>query len=123
MKKFTRRKNFYWCAFTSNNQEEVTLQNVEDKKRNMVGHHRAINFENANTIEFRIFRGTLKFETLMASIELVNNICLYVNELEDETELEFTTFEDIVNYKPSQYLKQYCIERKIIRGGGDSKCA
>ena len=42
------------------------------------GRYCALNLTNSSTVEFRIFKGTLKFETLMASLELVDATCRFV---------------------------------------------
>ncbi|WP_243417115.1 amidoligase family protein [Pseudoflavonifractor phocaeensis] len=39
------------------------------------GRYACINLQNADTVEFRIFRGTLKPNTIFASLELVDCIC------------------------------------------------
>ena len=44
--------------------------------------------QNYNTIEFRIFRGTLKYETFVATLELVHEIC---NRAIESTDREFET--------------------------------
>lgn len=41
------------------------------------GRYMTVNLTNRKTIEFRIFNGTLKLETLMATLQLVSNICKY----------------------------------------------
>lgn len=38
----------------------------------------AVNFLNPKTVEFRMFRGTLKFKTLMATLEIVDGLCRWV---------------------------------------------
>ena len=43
-----------------------------------------VNISNANTIEFRMFRGTLKYNTLIATLELVDKICEYAIRHSDE---------------------------------------
>lgn len=35
----------------------------------------AVNFRNADTVEFRLFRGTLRYKTLMATLEIVDGLC------------------------------------------------
>lgn len=40
--------------------------------------HSALNFRNANTVEFRMFRGTLKYETLMATLAIVDGVCRWI---------------------------------------------
>lgn len=34
-----------------------------------------MNITNADTVEIRLFRGTLKFNSFMATLELVDSIC------------------------------------------------
>jgi hypothetical protein len=43
------------------------------------GRYLAVNIENDNTIEIRIFKGTLKVSTIMASIQLVDFLARYVH--------------------------------------------
>ena len=38
----------------------------------------AINFQPERTVEFRLFRGTLKYDTLMATLQIVDGICRWV---------------------------------------------
>jgi len=38
-------------------------------------HYYAVNIANANTIEFRMFKGTLNVNTIMVTLQLVENIC------------------------------------------------
>lgn len=41
------------------------------------GRYKAVNCENSATIEFRLFNGTLKRDTLIATLQLCSNICKY----------------------------------------------
>jgi hypothetical protein len=45
--------------------------------RTGVSRYEAVNLENRSTVEFRIFRGTLKYDTLMTAIEFVNALTLF----------------------------------------------
>lgn len=115
---FSRRKNFNWCHFPSEMVDEpVEWSKLDEVKKlnkyRFEGHHSAINLENYDTIEIRIFRGTLNFNTYCATLELVNNIMHYVKDKSDE-EVEKGKFEDILNFLPTEYLKQYCLDRNII---------
>ncbi|MPN41232.1 hypothetical protein SDC9_188774 [bioreactor metagenome] len=40
-----------------------------------------MNFESINTVEFRLFRGTLKYGTLMATLEIVDALVHWANQL------------------------------------------
>ena len=54
----------------------------------------AVNFQPQHTVEFRLFRGTLKYDTLMATLQIVDGMCRWVktrtiNQLhENKGELE-----------------------------------
>ncbi|MEQ2617621.1 hypothetical protein AAAT94_10640 [Intestinimonas aquisgranensis] len=39
------------------------------------GRYICVNLQNSDTVEFRMFRGTLKTNTLLAALELVDRIC------------------------------------------------
>jgi hypothetical protein len=38
----------------------------------------ALNFQKSGTVEFRMYRGTLKFETLMGTLELTDAVCRWI---------------------------------------------
>ena len=42
------------------------------------GRYSAVNFTNEHTVEFRVFRGTLRYETLMGILGLVDGLCRWV---------------------------------------------
>ena len=48
---------------------------IMDKAKKGCGRYAAVNLCNYHTVEFRLFRGTLKYNTLIAALELVNAIC------------------------------------------------
>ena len=50
---------------------ETTHKNAKDKH---LGRYVAVNLENYNTIEFRIFRGTLNYKTFIATLQLIDEI-------------------------------------------------
>lgn len=79
----------------------------------------AINFSNNDTIEFRIFRSTMKYESLMATLELVHAVSNFVKNngfdsfivSKNETILNFVNFITNQNYT---YLISFLKETKII---------
>lgn len=71
------------------------------------GRYQAVNLTNTSTIEFRIFRGTLNRDTIIASLQLVNNLCRYAME-HTTPECLSATFADIVNLDPRDELVEYC---------------
>lgn len=72
----------------------------------------ALNLNNSATIEFRVFRGTLKFETFIASIELCDALIKYA-ESHTVRGCMKAEFKNVVKQYKSQNLTDYCISRKI----------
>ena len=64
------------------------------KKGGEGGRYSCVNLQNRDTIEFRIFRGTLKYNTLIATLQLVDRVCEVALNLSDAQikELSWTTF-------------------------------
>lgn len=48
------------------------------------GHYTCVNLQNSDTVEFRMFRGTLKINTLLATLKPVDRICDVTINLSDE---------------------------------------
>ncbi len=74
--------------------------------------YRCVNLTNRDTIEFRIFRGTLKLNTLIATLQLVNRILdIAVNSTDEMMKsLSWTTF---VSTCTEPELIQYLKERRL----------
>ena len=71
---------------------QETFKKAKDKR---MGRYVAVNLENYETIEFRLFRGTLRYETFIATLQLVNEICHAAVELTDR-EMENLSWSDFV---------------------------
>ena len=73
----------------------------------------AVNLCNANTVEFRLFRGTLRYNTFIATLQLVQRICDVAMCLSD-VELQNMSWSTFV-LGCSQYpeLVQYLKERRL----------
>ena len=58
------------------------------------GRYTSVNLTNTDTIEFRIFRGTLKYNTLIATLQLLDRICDVAIYLTDDQikAMSWTTF-------------------------------
>ena len=90
-----------------------------------MGRYVAVNLENYETIEFRLFRGTLRYETFIATLQLVNEICNIAIALTDR-ELENLSWSDfvlridkenrseLVNYLKSKRLYVNEIENETV---------
>ena len=72
-----------------------------------------VNLTNYHTVEFRMFRGTLKLNTLIATLQLLDRICDVAIILSDDElkDLSWTTFVAGCAHLPE--LVQYLQERRI----------
>jgi len=77
----------------------------------------AVNFSNRHTIEFRFFKGTLKYETIIASLEFVDALCAFVKThtfpvLGKSCWIEFVDF--VRGEKEYKQLYAYMIHRSLV---------
>ncbi|WP_313530723.1 amidoligase family protein [Anaerotignum sp.] len=79
------------------------------------GRYTCVNLCNYSTIEFRIFRGTLKFSTLIATLQMVNHICDVAIKLSDEVLMSLTWNNFVAQIPADTYpeLISYLKERRI----------
>jgi hypothetical protein len=84
------------------------------KKENGENRYYAINFRNSNTIEIRIFRGTLKLLSFYATLQFVYHLCYYLRNKHTK-EIQKITWKDFVNSIPEWMieLKQYLKEKGL----------
>ena len=116
---FTRRGEYNlrrWarrCKFDDRQADEETL--VEESK-SFKGKDRyfALNLRNEETIEFRLFRGTLKANTYFATLQFVHNVVEYAKDTSLRDIQQNVSMEDIVNYYNFKELNRYVEERNIL---------
>ncbi|MGN1339172.1 MAG: amidoligase family protein [Oscillospiraceae bacterium] len=90
-----------------------TIETIQEKVRNAArNRYKAVNVRNRDTIEFRLFRGTLRYETFIATLELVDGLCNWVNNHTLDEALD-ATLEDILN---SEEFKEFDTMRAYIKG-------
>jgi len=77
-----------------------------------LGRYTAVNVSNEHTIEFRLFRGTLKLNTVIATLQMVDRICSVAMALDDDQlrAMSWTTF---VTGCTEPELVQYLKERRL----------
>lgn len=73
----------------------------------------AVNITNTATVEIRIFRGTLKRDTLIAAIQLVSNVFEYAMA-HDWADIPASTWADVAAYKPYKELTDYLVARNLL---------
>ena len=76
------------------------------------GRYTSINLMNAETIEFRIFRGTLKLNTFLATLQLVDYICDVALFMSDD-EIKKLSWSSFVTGITQPELIQYLKERSL----------
>lgn len=111
MSKFARRANCsyarYARGFNGRDFSKSDVQNIDT-----YGHHVAVNTANnsrdKNTIEFRIFKGTLNINTYLAAIEFVGNIVKMAN-----SDRIVVRFNDLLE---GEYIEKYREEQQQYRG-------
>jgi hypothetical protein len=105
----TQRQIEKYCA-------RYETENLETaKRRNGDCRYFALNFQNSNTIEIRIFRGTLKLQTFFATLEFVHHLCYYLKEKTPQ-ELQRITWGNFVNSIPEWMveLREYLKIRNLL---------
>ena len=93
--------------------KERPLEILEHAKKGYHGgRYTCVNLQPDHTIEFRIFRGTLKYNTLIATLQLVNRVCDVAIYLSDD-ELKAMSWPDFVAGCTQPELVQYLKERRL----------
>lgn len=137
LKLFSRRKEFNYCKFlyaqkfsakdfklipTSNGVKKENGRSIEqaenilrELKKEYRGHCRAINFNGYNTIEVRFNRGTLKFSTFCAVLQLTQLMADFVKNGRRETivNINLRTFKKTAQKRGYIEFLNYIKERGI----------
>ena len=74
---------------------DTILETYQKAKNKDMGRYVAVNLSNYSTIEFRMFRGTLRYETFIATLQLVDEICHTALHLQD-SEMEALSWSEFV---------------------------
>lgn len=85
-------------------------KNVAKEAKKRCGRYMAINQTNKHTVEIRIFRGTLKAETFLATLQIVQRLVDVSIECKDPEKAYNITWEQITDCDYPE-LKAYCEKR------------
>lgn len=87
---------------------------LEKAKKSSKGRYACVNITNYSTVEIRLFRGTLKLNTFMATLELVDAICENAVRLTDK-EIHKQSWSDFVMDIRPEYneLISYLKEKRL----------
>lgn len=116
--KLSRRKSSEissWCNFLSDKRydtDDKTLKSLDYIKKNKETSDRymALNLTNSRTIEFRIFKGTLNYETFMADFEFVYNLTTLASDL--SIPVEELTWTRVTSM--GKFLPQYVNDHELV---------
>lgn len=114
MLKFSRRSEYTMNRWAARYGYENSPKAILDKaKKGNCGRYAAVNLCNYNTIEFRLFRGTLKYNTFIATLELVDKICDTAMNLTEEELRGLSWFDFVAGLDDCPELIQYLKERQL----------
>ena len=94
--------------------DDFSYENIKYALRRtyeLTGKYSAINFTHHNTFEIRIFRGTLNYDTFIATLTMIDSLARLVKKLDYE-HLTLVEFSDIINYRKTKVVKNYWDTRK-----------
>ncbi len=96
--KFSRRKpsNLNRWAARYATISGTAKETYEKAKNKYTDRYVAVNLQNYATVEFRMFRGTLRYQTFIATLQLVEEICSLAIALTD-AEMESLSWSDFVS--------------------------
>lgn len=85
------------------------------KAKNSGSHDRykAVNLTNANTVEFRLFKGTLKVDTIKATLEFLSNLLAYAKETA-LIDVQEAKWKSVALYKEYPELLAYLETRNLL---------
>ncbi|MDR0917131.1 MAG: amidoligase family protein [Oscillospiraceae bacterium] len=108
----TQRQMESWAArYGRHDNPKETLDTAKDS----FARYRCVNLCNHDTIEFRMFRGTLKLNTLIATLQLVNEIVSAAISLSDAAldDLSWSDFAEQLQCESVPELITYLKERRL----------
>ncbi|OUN76147.1 hypothetical protein B5G06_13705 [Flavonifractor sp. An52] len=107
----TQRQLERWAARYGYKEHPMDILDFA-KKGYHGGRYTCVNLQNPDTVEFRMFRGTLKTNTILATLELIDRICDAAVHLSDE-ELKGMAWTTFVSGCQQPELVQYLKERRL----------
>ena len=94
--------------------KDSPMESLDTAKKGFRGfRYTAVNLTNSATIEFRLFRGTLRYNSFVAALQLIDRICAVATCLNDDElkQMSWSTFVAGCGHYPE--LVQYLKERRI----------
>jgi len=92
--------------------DDDEIDAIEKSKSSRGNRYKAVNICNSNTVEFRLFRGTLKRNTIIASIQWVDTIIRFCRNTSLK-DLWSSSWDEIFSNTGHAELNNYLKERKL----------
>lgn len=113
--KFSRRTKTQLAQWAARYGRKDSPKETLDRAKDSYARYTCVNLTNYDTIEFRIFRGTLKYNTIVATLQLVNEICNVAMTREDYQmdDLSWTDFVESLSEDNTPELITYLKEKRL----------
>ena len=113
--RFSRRTQYQLDRWAARYGRKDDPKDVLRSAKSHAERYTCVNLTPSNTIEFRIFRGTLKYNTLIATLQLVETLCDVAFALSDDEVKAITWSEFVSNLYEDTVpeLIQYLKERRL----------
>ena len=119
MVRFSRRSRFNWCRKTYKGEGTTYKDLVKGSAAR--GHGTAINLQNRNTIEIRLWRGTLNPETLKATFKFTWRLAELV-KTKNICEIASMTFEELLGDDPDILTYWERVKDRQLPSGYNDTC-
>lgn len=115
-----RRSDFYNSSYNKYKKADIGKGGVEHRHRLR---YTAVNTTNKNTVEIRIFRGTLKSETILGTIEMCHALVGFLDTVSIakiyETEKNIADFVKYMAEHHKEYPNLFPMMRRLVKHGWD----
>lgn len=109
---FSRRSEYNMNRWSARYGYEKSGKEILKKAKSDYNRYVAVNLRNYETIEFRLFRGTLKYNTFLATLQMVKAICDAAIFMSEE-EIDKLSWSEFVGNLSESELIQYLKERNL----------
>lgn len=103
------RRNNSYSKFVGNGKAEKSVIELYEKYKNNIDKYAALNLKHYASVEFRCFKGTLKYETFILTLEFVKDIIDFAKSINIE-EIEIMKWSDLMSTFSNE-LKEYYNDR------------
>ena len=110
--RFSRRTESNMNRWSCRLGMEKSGKEILDKAKDCCNRYVAVNLRNYSTVELRFFRGTLRYNTFIATLQLVSEICRVALTMSEE-EIDGMSWSEFVRSVRYAELIQYLKERRL----------